>query len=304
MAKFAEGDATGAAVSSSDPTKRMMRAPWVRMLWFGTLLIICYAPVLMRLVQQWRYDEDMGHGFFVPVIAGYIAWQRRHLLLGKPAVPNLFGYLVILWGAAQLLVATLGAELFLARTAFLISLTGVILVLGGTYALKVLAFPLCLLLFMVPLPAIVYSQITFPLQLLASRVAESVLTLLGIPVLREGNVLELASQKLSVVEACSGIRSLLSLSFLSLVYAYFFDSKPWMRLVLFLATIPIAIVANATRVTLTGVISEYKPELAKGFFHMAEGWVMFMVALVMLLLFHRLVNRIYWISHERSPSTA
>jgi exosortase len=297
MAKFAEGGGAGATVAGPFWTGGVSRASWLRILWFALLLIVCYAPVLARLVQQWSYDEDMGHGFFVPLLAGLIAWQRRHLLAAKPAVSHPIGYLLILWGAAQLMVATLGAELFLARTAFLVSLTGVVLVLGGTHALKVLAFPLCLLLFMVPLPAIVYSQVTFPLQLLASRAAESVLSLLGIPVLREGNVLELASQKLSVVEACSGIRSLLSLSFLSLVYAYFFDSKPWMRVVLFLGTIPIAILANAARVTLTGLISEYKPELARGFFHLAEGWVIFVAALVMLVLFHQLVNRIYRIAH-------
>lgn len=244
----------------------MRRAPWAALAWFAVLLVICYAPVLTRLVQQWSNDEDMGHGFFVPVIAAYIAWQRRDAVLATPLRPNILGLLLVLWGAVQLLVATLGAELFLARTAFLISIAGSILFVAGTGMLQVLAFPLLLLVFMVPLPAIVYNQITFPLQLLASRVAETVLTLAGIPVLREGNVLELASQKLSVVEACSGIRSLLSLSFLSLVYAYFFDSKTWMRTLLLIATIPIAIVANASRVTLTGLIGEFKPEWRRASF--------------------------------------
>ena len=113
----------------------------------------------------------------------------------------------------------------------------------------------------------IYNQITFPLQLFASWVAENLLNLMGYPVLRDGNILELASQKLSVAEACSGIRSLLSLSFLSLVYAYFFDKRVWMRWVLFAATIPIAILANAGRVTITGMLSEINPELAHGFFH-------------------------------------
>jgi exosortase len=200
---------------------------------------------------------------------------------------------VVLYGAFQLFIATLGAELFLARTAFIISLVGVVLWMGGTRYLRVLAFPLFLLCFMVPIPAVIYNQITFPLQLLASRVADSTLTLLGIPVLREGNILELASQRLNVVEACSGIRSLLSLTFLSLVYAYFFDKKVWMRPVLLVATLPIAILANAGRVTLTGVASEYDPALAEGFFHYASGWVIFMVALVILIVFHQLVNLIY-----------
>jgi exosortase len=152
---------------------------------------------------------------------------------------------------------------------------------------------------MVPIPAIIYNQLTFPLQLLATRLAEAALGLLGIPVFREGNILELASQRLSVVEACSGIRSLLSLSFLSLVYAFFFDSKVWMRWVLFAATVPIAIVANASRVTITGVLSNIRPDLAEGFFHSVEGWVIFMVALLFLILVHQAINRLYGVWHAR-----
>jgi exosortase len=156
--------------------------------------------------------------------------------------------------------------------------------------LRALRFPLAMLLFMIPIPAVIYNQITFPLQLLASSVAEVALTMVGIPVLRDGNVLELASQKLSVVEACSGIRSLLSLTFLSLVYGYFFEeNRVVMRWLLFLSTLPIAIAANSFRVSLTGVISEYNPELAQGFFHSLEGWVIFVFALGLLVGFHRLL---------------
>ena len=264
--------------------------PWISIAWFGALLAACYAPVLERLVRNWIDDPDMGHAFFVPVIAGYIAWQRRDEILTCPLRSSPWGLAVVAFGALQLYIATLGAELFLARTAFIVSLAGVVLYLGGWRSLRLLAFPLFLLCFMVPIPAILYNQVTFPLQLIASRVAEVSLSLLGLPVLREGNVIELPSQTLNVVEACSGIRSLLSLSFLSLVYAYFFDKKVWMRAVLLLATIPIAIAANASRVTLTGILSEYQPDLAEGFFHSAEGWVIFMVALVMLVVVHRLID--------------
>jgi exosortase len=235
----------------------------------------------------------MGHGFFVPLVAGYILWQRREMLLAEPPVPTWWGLVPLLWGAMQLYVATLGAELFLARVAFVISIIGAVLLLGGWRILREAAFPLALLFLMIPLPTIVYNQITFPLQLFASRVAEAMLSLLGIPVLREGNILELANQRLSVVEACSGIRSLLTLTFLSLVYAYFFDRKVWMRAALLAATVPIAISANAFRVTVTGVLTEYKPDLAAGAFHMAEGWVIFMLALLLLMLTHTLINRIY-----------
>ena len=153
----------------------------------------------------------MGHGFFVPVIAAYIAWQKRDELLGREAKPNYLGLVIVIFAAIQMYIGTLGAELFLARTAFVEAVVGMVLVLGGTYALRVMAFPLLLLCFMVPLPAVIYNQITFPLQIFASQVAAFVLELVGIPVLRDGNVLELPSQKLNVVEACSGIRSLLSL---------------------------------------------------------------------------------------------
>jgi exosortase len=146
---------------------------------------------------------------------------------------------------------------------------------------------------MVPIPAVLYNQITFPLQLFASQVAATTLEIIGIPVLRDGNVLELPSQKLSVVEACSGIRSLLSLSFLSLVYGYFFEASSRMRAALLILTIPIAILANAGRVTLAGILSEYNPEMARGFMHTAQGWVIFMVALCALVLTHKILSTIF-----------
>lgn len=227
-----------------------------------------------------------------------LAEAIRVLLALKPS-PNWWGLAVVLYGGLQLYIATLGAELFLARTAFVISIVGIVLLLGGAQWVRALAFPLFLLFFMIPIPTVVYNSITFPLQLLASRVSTEALDWMQIPVLREGNVLELAQQKLSVVEACSGIRSLLSLTFLSLVYGYFFERKMWMRIVLFFATIPIAIVANASRVTLTGVLTEYKPELAEGFFHTASGWVIFMVALAILIVLHQILNWGYWMLHRR-----
>jgi len=263
------------------------------MVWILALLIACYFPILMRLVDNWIVDEDMGHGFFVPVIAGYIAWQKRDELAATEFKTNPLGLLILAAAACQSIVGVLGAELFLSRTAFLMSVFGCVVYLGGLKAVRMLSLPLFLLLFMIPIPAIIYNQITFPLQLLASRVAEAVLSLAGIPVLRDGNVLELPSQRLSVVEACSGIRSLLSLTFLSLVYGFFFDTKPWMKWVLLVSTVPIAITANASRVTLTGLLSEVNPEYAQGVYHSMSGWVVFMVALVLLVAVHQLVNQIH-----------
>ena len=272
---------------------RITKLPWISVAWFLGLLILSYGPVLARLVRQWENDEDMGHGFFVPVIAAYIAWQRRDELLALQSKPNYLGLALVLFAALQVWIGTLGAELFLARTAFIEAVVGSVLFLGGWAAVRLLAFPLFLLCFMVPIPAVIYNQITFPLQLFASQVAATVLELIGIPVLRDGNVLELPSQKLSVVEACSGIRSLLSLSFLSLVYGYFSEKSTRMRAALLILTIPIAIVANAGRVTLAGILSEYNPELAHGFMHTAQGWVIFMVALVALVLTHKILRMVF-----------
>ncbi len=264
--------------------------PWVMMAWFAALLLLCYGDVLYAMALEWWTDEDMGHGFFVPLVAGYMIWQKRERLAAIVPKSNPWGLALVAWGALQLVAGTLGAEMFVARTSFLIALVGVILFLRGFEYLKELAFPLFLLLFMIRIPAIVYKQVTFPLQLFASQVAEKSLSILGIPVLREGNVLELASQRLSVVEACSGIRSLLSLSFLSLIYAYFFDTKVWMRPVLLVMTVPIAVAANSFRVTLTGIVSEYKKEFAAGLFHSMEGWVVFLIALIILVTVHKLID--------------
>ena len=245
------------------------KLPWTAVLWFGALLIGGLPARAQRLVRQWNYDADMGHGFFVPVIAGFIVWQRRRLL-AVDLKPNRWG-LVLVLGRILLLLATLGAELFTARLSFVITLIGVVWTLGGTLLLRKLAFPLFLLFFMVPIPAVIYSRITFPLQILASQLADDALTVLPVPVMREGNVLELPNQKLSVVEACSGIRSLLSLTFLSLVYGYFFEKKTWVRVVLFFSTIPIAIIANASRVTITGTLDAGQGGTGRGFLSRGAG---------------------------------
>ncbi len=257
----------------------------------ATLILLCYAPVISSMAAIWMNDADMGHGFFVPVIAGYIAWQQREELRALPAGPDWRGLALVLWGALQYLGATLGVELFLSRSALILTLAGAIWMVAGTAWLKKLAFPLFLLCFMVPLPAVVFNSFTFRLQLLATSLADGALNLLNVPVLRDGNILELPSGKLEVVEACSGIRSLLSLTFLSLVYGYFFEKRAWMRITLFVMTVPIAILANGGRVTLTGILSQINPSLAEGFFHESTGWVIFMLALGILVVFHRVMAR-------------
>lgn len=261
--------------------------------WAAALIILCYFPVIVRLIRQWANDEDMGHGFFVPVIAGWIAWQKMEEAQSVPTVPDWRGLILLAWAALQLFIATLGAELFLARSALVLTIIGTVWLLGGVRYLKVFAFPLLLLFFMIPIPAIIYARLTLPLQMFASAVAEVSLGLMGIAVGREGNVLELSNMRLNVVDACSGIRSLLSLTFLSLVYGYFFETNRSIRVILFFSTIPIAILANAGRVTITGILAEYKPEFAEGTAHEAEGWVIFMIALFIMVGVHQILTRIW-----------
>ena len=281
---------------ANPPVAKASAIPWVALAWFSVLLIAAFFPILRGLVNQWSTDEDVSHGFFVPAVAAFIAWQRRDAILALSEnggfKPAWWGLAVMAWAAAQGFVGMLAAELFLQRTSFIVALVGLLLVVGGTKLVRILAFPLLLLPFMVPIPAVIYNQITLPLQFFASQVAEMFLGWVGIPVLRDGNILELASQKLSVVEACSGIRSLLSLTFLSQVYAYFFDRRIWMRWFLFVVTIPIAILANSGRVAITGILSEFSVELAQGFFHELEGWVIFLIAVSLMAGVHFLLCHI------------
>lgn len=249
------------------------------------------------MVKEWATMEEMGHGFFVPLVAGYMIWNDRERILAQPVKPCPAASLLIVGAFFQMILGFLGADFFVARTAFLIALAGIIWTLAGTAMLRTLLFPLFILLFMIRIPLFVYQQMTFPLQIFASKLATVLLEVLGIPVLRDGNILELPSQRLEVIEACSGIRSLLSLTFLALTYAYIFDKRAWMRPVLFLCAIPIAIAANAIRLTMTGFLSEYSPRLAEGFFHTFEGWILFMVALAALVATHWLICRFKGPSH-------
>ncbi len=271
-------------------TPRATPVPWTAIVFFSALLLLAFYDVLAGMLDEWLNDGDMGHGLAVPPFAAYVAWRARDRLLALPRSHSAWGFALIAWGGLQLAAGTLGAEMFVARTALVITLAGIVLALGGFPLFRALAFPLFALLFMVRIPNILYLQVTFPLQLFASAVASSVLTWIDIPVFREGNILHLANRDLSVVDACSGIRSLLTLTFLSLVYAYLFDEKPWMRAVLFVLTIPIAVAANAFRVTMTGIVSAYKPELAEGTLHELEGGMIFFLAVLCMFAAHHAIE--------------
>jgi exosortase len=283
--------ATSTSLNATPLVKQNPAFPRAALLWFGALLLALYLPVLIPMVREWYTEDEMGHGFFVPPVVAYLIWSGRRELLETPVKPIWWPIGLILWGFVQSLLGYLGAEFFIARTGFLIALCGTVWALCGTAVMKRLAFPLVLCAFAIRIPQFIYGQITLPLQKFASAVAEHTLFSIGIPVLRDGIVLELAEHRLSVVEACSGIRSLLSLGFLSLVYGYLFETRTWMRVTLCLLTVPIAILSNAGRVTITGILYAYLPQYAEGVYHSLEGWVVFLIAMVALMAIHRVLNR-------------
>ena len=238
-----------------------------------------YRSVAVKLVHDWATDGNYSHGFLIVPLALYLAWERRDVLAATQWRPSAAGLLIVLGSVAVLAAGSLGAELFLTRVSIVGQVAGAIVFLFGWQYLRALAFPVAFLLLMIPLPVLIFNQVAFPLQILASRFGEAVLMMAGIPVLREGNVIILAHSTLEVAEACSGIRSLVSLFTLGLVYGYFMDSRTGVRIAIALSTVPIAIVANGLRVAGTGIAAQvYGPEAAEGFFHTFTGWVMFVVA--------------------------
>lgn len=250
--------------------------------------VALYWEVIRKLVHDWSSDENNSHGFFIVPIALYFAWERRQVLARVAPSPSVFGLLVVLGSLATLVAGTLGAELFLTRISMIGMAVGVTLFLFGWAHLRALAFPIAFLLLMIPLPLLVFNQIAFPLQLLASRFGEWTLQLLGIPVLREGNIINLANTRLEVAEACSGIRSLISLLALGIVLGYFTDSRWTVRSLIALATIPVAIAANGIRVAGTGVAAHFVgAEAATGFLHTFSGWILFILASILLITIQR-----------------
>jgi exosortase len=251
-----------------------------------------YAPIVSSLVRQWASDDNYSHGFFVLPLALYFVWERRVALRDAAVRPSVFGAVVIAGSLVLLVAGLLGAELFLTRVSLVGVIAGTVLFVWGTRHFRVLAFPIAFLLLMIPLPAIIFNQIAFPLQLVASNLGETVIAAAGVPVLREGNVLQLPARTLEVAEACSGIRSLVSLTMLGIVLGYFTERRLPRRIALAVAALPIAIVANAARVAGTGLASEWvSPAAADGFFHAFSGWLMFVVAFGCLLLLQRVMDR-------------
>lgn len=272
-----------------------------------------YWGVLARLGRFWWEDENYSHGLLIPFVIGYILWTERGRLASFAERPRLFwGASLVVAALLMLWVGTAGAELFTQRTSLVLLLAGLAVYFRGWRLLRAVGVPLLLLLLAIPVPSIVFNKVAFPLQLFASRCAVWAMRMFDIPVLREGNVIELyplgstTTKRLEVVEACSGIRSLMTLVTLAVVFAYFTSpadegGEGGQRLARFrtlravlvvLAAVPIAIITNAARVSGTGVLARYYgTQVADGFFHEFSGWVIYVVAFLLLFAFGWLLDR-------------
>jgi exosortase len=272
------------------------RSNWVAYSRAAVLLILIwllYAHVVAKLVRQWFADPNYSHGFFVPIGCGLLLWTSRKSWMEKPLRPSAAGLFFIVAAMGLLVIGTLGAEVFLPRASLLVLLGGLVIYFAGWAMLGAVKAPWLALFLMIPLPVIVFNEFAFPLQLLASRSACALLDLLQVPVLREGNIIMLPSMSLDVVEACSGLRSLMSLITVGVLYGLFFERRVWMRCVLVALAVPVAVIANALRIVLTALLAKYvNAQLAEGFFHALSGIVLFVLSFGVLAGFHALSARL------------
>ena len=260
----------------------------------AALTVWLYGPILLHLLGQWWHDPNFSHGFFVPLFSAFVVWQERDRLRRLPMRASWSGLPILALALCVLIVGQMGAELFLSRLSLLIAMAGLTVLFLGWNFFRATFFPWAFLVLMIPIPAIIFSQITFPLQLLASRVAAETLPLFGVPILREGNVIHLPSMALEVAEACSGIRSLMSLVTLAVIYGYLMERRIWLRSLLAVASVPIAVLANSVRIIGTGLLVQYwDPDKAEGYFHASWGWIIFVISLLLLYAFHRLITAIW-----------
>lgn len=255
--------------------------------------VFLYYQVFGKLVADWYNDDNYSHGFLIIPIAAYLAWERRGKFWAAAARPSALGLGVVLGSVLVLIGGVLGSELFMTRISIIGTLVGTLIFLFGWARLRVVAFPIAFLLLMIPIPAIIFNQIAFPLQILASRFGESVMNAASVPVLREGNVLILANITLEVAQACSGIRSLVSLLTLAIVLGYFSDRRLWVRMLIAIASVPVAVLTNGARVAGTGIAAHhFGAAAAEGFLHEFSGWLVFISAFALLLGVQQLIARV------------
>lgn len=258
----------------------------------AVLFLLAYAPVFPELYDAWMTNSDDSHGALVPLIAAYLVWQRRERLVQAPVETSLWGAALLAGSLLIYLVAQAGSVAVAARLTMVASLIGLVLFNLGKRVFALLAFPLCFLVFMVPVPISFYSLAAFPLQLFASKVSAGVISAMQIPVLREGNMLYFAQTQLEVAEACSGLRSMTAFIMLSCLFSYIMKPNWPKRMVMVAAAVPLALFANIVRVTGTGVLAHFiGGKAAQGFLHEFSGMAVFAFGFVLLFIVYRLLER-------------
>jgi len=255
------------------------------------------------LAREWISNPDASYGLILLVVAGAIAWQRRRQFVetADGGVRSYAGLAMLLAGLMVYLVGLFGADIFLTRVSFIAVFAGTLWFLCGARATRLMAVPLVFLLIAIPLPSLLVNSVTLPLQFVASYIAESTLTLASVPVYRDGNLLTLPSATLEVAQACSGLRSLVSLGAIGALLAWAGERTAWRRAVIVLLTIPIAIVMNGLRIAATGIACEtWGPQLASGGWHTFTGWITFVVSTFVLL---QISKALTWLNRVHAWST-
>jgi exosortase len=247
------------------------------------LLLWLYGPLMISMVQNWMIDENYSHGFLVPLVTGGLIWAQRRRLPDLAAGPNWAGLAVMIFGLLILLVGQAGHEFFLSRVSLIPVLWGVVLLAWGWQVARSLAFAFAYLVFMIPLPYVLYDSVAFPLRLVAASIAGWMIRLWGTPVLVEGNTLHLPNTALNVVDACSGIRSLISLAAVGVILAYLFLPNRWLKVLLVAMVPPVAVLTNALRVAVAGLLAESHGQwVLEGAMHDLTGWLVFMAGFLIL----------------------
>ena len=253
-----------------------------------------YGPLAIGLASQWWHDPNYTHGFFVPVFSLFLLWERRAKLAALPSQPAWSGLVILLFALLALVLTTITSGFFLYRISFLLFIVGMVVFLAGWKHLAAVSFPLAFLVLMIPSSTLL-TQITLPLQMVASKTANFLLMLVGVPAVREGNIILLPTARLEVAEACSGIRSLFSLITLTVIYGYLAETKITLRVLLVLLAVPISILANALRIAVTGVVVEnWGIEGAQGTIHLLSGWLIFAGSLALVFLVHRFSHALFF----------
>lgn len=275
------------------PVWRESKALWASAL-VGLLLaiVLCWAGVTL-MVDYWLDREEYSHGILIPFIALYLIWQKRIELSQLPSTGTWAGFAFVLFSLAVFYAGELSALYTIIQYAFLLLLYGLALSLLGWRAFAVVAIPLLVLSFMIPLPNFLYNNLSAKLQLLSSEIGVSVIRAFGISVFLEGNVIDLGTYKLQVVEACNGLRYLFPLMTLGFIVAYLYQAALWKRAVIFLSTMPITVLMNSFRIGVIGVmVDRWGQSMAEGFLHDFEGWVIFMACFGVLFIEMWLLMRI------------